>query len=171
MLELKYFHTERERILAGYKLRNMNADDLNKVDRIIALQKMDSLKIHAKKDEKTIKQTIANKSEDQNVSKNRTIHLKKETNNVINVKTIADRINVMIAKMISKTTVVIIVETIVKMIVKIIVVMIARTIVKTIDEMIARTIDAMIAKTIVVTMQNPKKKKSQKLLWSNLMVS
>ena len=35
MLELKYFHTERDRILAGYKLRNMKEDDLSKIDRII----------------------------------------------------------------------------------------------------------------------------------------
>lgn len=37
MLELKYFHTDRDRLIKGYKIRNMKADDLAKVDRIIEL--------------------------------------------------------------------------------------------------------------------------------------
>ena len=37
MLELKYFHNDRDRILKGYKIRNMRAEDLGKVDNIVKL--------------------------------------------------------------------------------------------------------------------------------------
>jgi seryl-tRNA synthetase len=37
MLELKFFHTDKDRIVKGYKLRNMHSDDITKVDRIIEL--------------------------------------------------------------------------------------------------------------------------------------
>ena len=50
MLELRLFHTERERILKGYRLRNMSEEDINRVDRIVELD-LERKKLQAQIDE------------------------------------------------------------------------------------------------------------------------